>query len=86
MQQAKTVVRFQIGETLDQLFLQAVVLIGFRAKVACIDLIFQPQPLEKGCFIQRSWRIGVVLQQLGRVNAVVGQIETRIQRRLVGAP
>ena len=86
MQQAKTVMRFQLGETLDQFFLQAVVLIRLRIQLAGVDLVFQPQPLEEGRLIQRGWRIGVVLQQLRRVDAVVGQIETRVQRRLVGAP
>ncbi|MNM37064.1 hypothetical protein D3C81_477870 [compost metagenome] len=86
MQQTEAVVRFQIGKTLNQLFLQAVVLIGLRAEIAGVDLVFQPQPLEEGRFIQRGWRIGIVLQQLGWIDAVVGQIEARIQRRLAGAP
>ncbi|MNN53784.1 hypothetical protein D3C81_1685650 [compost metagenome] len=76
VQQAETVVRFQIGETLDQFFLQAVVLIGLRAELAGVDLVFQPQPLEKGRFVQRGRGIGVVFQQLGRIDAVVGQIKT----------
>ncbi len=53
---------------------------------ASLDLVFQPQLLEEGSLIQRGWRIGVVFQQFRRVDAIVGQIETRIQRRLTGAP
>ncbi|MNJ81586.1 hypothetical protein D3C77_804640 [compost metagenome] len=52
MQQAKAVVGLQIGETFDQFFLQAVVLVSGGIQLAGVDLIFQPQPLEERGLIQ----------------------------------
>ncbi|VTR54573.1 Uncharacterised protein [Serratia fonticola] len=55
MQQAKAVVGLQIGETFDQFFLQAVVLVSGGIQLASVDLIFQPQPLEERGLIQWRW-------------------------------
>ena len=60
MKQLKTILLTQLGETLDQFFLQTVELIAAFRQIACIELIFQPDPLEKRGFVQRGWRIGVV--------------------------
>ena len=86
MQQLEAKLFAQLGKTLDQLFLQAVELVAACWQLAGVDLIFQPNPLEEGGFIQRGWGIGVVLQQLRFAHAVPCQIETRVERRLVGFP
>lgn len=46
MKQLKTILLTQLGETLDQFFLQTVELIAAFRQVARIELIFQPDPLE----------------------------------------
>ena len=86
MQQLEAKLFAQLGKTLDQLFLQAVELVAACWQLAGVDLIFQPNPLEKGGFIQRGRGVGVVLQQLRFAHAVPCQIETRVERRLVGFP
>ncbi len=47
MQQLEAKLFAQLGKTLDQLFLQAVELVAACWQLAGVDLIFQPNPLEK---------------------------------------
>ncbi len=75
VQPVKTVLLVQRGEALNQLLLQAVELIAALRQVAGVELILQPDPLEKRRFVQRGWRIGVVLQQLDLACAIPRQIE-----------
>ncbi len=86
MQQAKTVLLAQFSETFNQLFLQAVELIAAFWQMAGVQLIFKPDPLEEGRFVQRGWRIGVVLEHLRLAGAIPRQIEARIERRLMRLP
>lgn len=72
----KTILFTQLGETLDQLFLQTVELIAAFRQVARDELIFQPDPLEKRSFVQRGWGISVVFQQFGFTGSIPRQIET----------
>ena len=72
----KTILFTQLGETLDKLFLQTVELIAAFRQVARIELIFQPDPLEKRGFVQRGWRISVIFQQFGFTGSIPRQIET----------
>ncbi len=48
--------------------------------------ILQPEPLRRAAFNQRGGRVRIVLQQLGRVSAVIAEIKAAIQRRLVAVP
>ena len=86
MQQVEAMLFAQFGEAFNQLFLQAIELVAAVRQVSGVSLIFQPDPLEEGGLIQRSWRIGVIFQQLRFPYAVPGQIEARIKGRLVGFP
>ena len=76
MQQIKTMLFAQFGETLNQLFLQAVELVAALRQVAGIGLVFQPDPLEERRFVQRGWRISIVFQKLRIAHAVPRQIQT----------
>lgn len=79
MQQVEAVLFAQFGETLNQLFLQAVELVASFRQVSSIDLIFQPNPLEECRFIQGGWRIGVIFQELRFTHAIPGEIEARVK-------
>src|SRR5437870_1797249 len=65
---------------IDELFVQAVELVGLSMH------ILQPVPLDDGCFQQGGRRVGVVFEQLGRANAVVGEIESAVKREFVLVP
>lgn len=51
MEKLEAVLLTQLGKTLDEFFLQTVKLIAAFRQIACIDLIFKPDPLEKRRFI-----------------------------------
>ncbi len=86
MQQVETVLFTQLGETLNQLFLQAIELVALFRQVSGVHLVFQPDPLEEGRFIQRGWRIGVIFKKLRFTHAIPRQIKARIERGLAGFP
>ncbi len=86
MQQLKTVLFAKFSKAFNQLFLQAIKLIAAFRQIARVDLIFQPNPLEKRRFIQRRWRVGIIFEQLRLADAVPGQIEAGIERRLLRLP
>ena len=50
------------------------------------DSLLQPPPLDDRRLEQRGRRVGVVLEQLRRIDAVVGEIEAAGERRVVRAP
>lgn len=70
MQQLKAKLLAQLAEAIDQLFLQTVELVAARRQLAGVELIFQPDPLEEGRFIQRGRGVGIVLQQLRFADAI----------------
>lgn len=86
MQQLKTVLLAKFSKAFNQLFLQAIKLIAAFRQIARVDLIFQPNPLKKRRFIQRCWRVGIIFEQLRLADAVPGQIEAGIERRLLRLP
>lgn len=86
MQQLKTILLAKFSKAFNQLFLQAIKLIAAFRQIARVDLIFQPNPLKKRCFIQRCWRVGIIFEQLRLADAVPGQIEAGIERRLLRLP
>ena len=86
MQQLEAELLAQLAKAIDQLLLQAVELIAACRQLTGVQLIFHPDPLEECRFIERRRRIGVVLQQLRLTHAVPREIETRIQRGLMGFP
>ncbi|MNS65570.1 hypothetical protein D3C72_987400 [compost metagenome] len=86
MQIVKPVLLTQFSETLDQLLLQGVELVAAFRQVARSNLVFEPDPLEEGRFVQRGRRISVVFQHLRIAHAVPRQIEARVEGRLVSLP
>ena len=86
MQQLEAKLLAQLAEAIDELFLQTIELVAARRQLADVELVFQPDPLEEGRFIQRGRGVGIVLQQLRFADAIPGQVETRVERRLVGFP
>jgi len=86
VQQIEAVLLAQFSEAFDQLFLQAVELIAAFRQTARVLLIFQPDPLEEGRFIQRGRRIGVVLEQPGLAGAVPRQVKARVELLLMRQP
>ena len=68
----------------DQLFVQRVELVSLGERRQ--HGLLQPAPLDNGRLEQRGRRVGVVLEQLGRIDAVVGEIEAARERRLSRAP
>ncbi len=64
----------------DQLFVDGVELVGRAAYVV------QPVPLNHGGFNERGGGVGVVLQHLGRVDAVEGQVEPAVDGRTFPLP
>ena len=64
-----------------------------QAYVAAFDLpvrldakVTELRRLDDGSFEQRGWRVGVVLEQLGRIDTVVGKIEAAGERGLSRPP
>ena len=64
----------------DQLFVERIELIALRAHR------LQPVPLRDSGFDERSRRVGVVFEELGRVHAVVAQVEASIQTERLRVP
>ncbi len=68
----------QLREALDQALLQGVELVGAVIDQAAVDLLLQPEPLPETGFVKAGGGVGVVLVQLGRVPAIVGQVDAAV--------
>ncbi len=66
--------------------MDAVELIRAFGQNARLQLILKPLPLKGRAFVERGGRVGVILQQLGRARAVIGQIETPVDLRVAPPP
>ena len=70
----------------DQRLMDAVELVVALAQHAGGNLLFQPEPLERGAFIKRGRGVGVVFQQRRRPGAVIGQVHAAIEFGFAIAP
>ncbi|MFK4505343.1 hypothetical protein ABIF81_000521 [Bradyrhizobium daqingense] len=70
----------------DQPLMDGVELIGARGDHAAFDRLFEPGPLKDGGFEQRSRRIRIVFEQLGRTFAVECQVEPAVEAAVVPLP
>lgn len=76
----------QRAQGFAQQVLDQVVLIGPLGQRAAGDLLFQPQPLEVGRFVERCRGVVIEFVQLGRAIARIRQIHAAIQMRVARFP
>ena len=59
---------------------------GRGERVGVLFDVFEPEPLDDGGFEEAGGGVGVVLEELGRVAAVVGEVEAAVEGELVLVP
>ena len=75
-----------LAQRRDQPIVNRIILVGVGRQIAGAAQILEPLPLHHCRFQQRSRRIGVELEQLGRTPPVIGKIEPAVEIAIPEAP
>src|SRR5260370_38732657 len=71
---------------LDQALVDRIELVGALRDNVAFDRLFEPGPLEYRRLENRSRRIGVIFQQLGRAVSTETQVQPAVEAAVVAVP